>query len=144
MNPKLMMLERLMIARKRVRDVASAASTAAEAESARARGAQEAALGALDGLYESAAARLTGRGLAELELFALERTYGEAVLDEAKRRAEEQARAAEGARAVLLGKARELRTTEKARDRVRGELHARAAKREQRTSDDLGSRRRPR
>lgn len=140
MKRKIMMLHRLTTARKRMRDIASSASQHAEEARLQAERVEMSAQSELETLLDDAEARFAAASHAnELLMFAREHAHAKTALEGARTAADRRRSEAEKKRAILAERARELKTSERVRDRLVAELDSKIKQSEQKTADDLAA-----
>jgi flagellar export protein FliJ len=138
---RLQMLGRVREARKRLRDAAAGDLAAAEAEMAEADERHEEAIAGLDEVKDRVVAELA-EARTVLALWAYEHEHRVAAgnVTDAARVVEVAREESARHRAVLVTRARELKTAEKVIDRTRADVRSDERRAEQKLSDDLSGR----
>ncbi|MCK6551728.1 hypothetical protein L6R52_38195 [Myxococcota bacterium] len=144
MIAKVSMLNRVLTARKRLRDAASAASAQAEALRLDAEHREHAVEAGIGRLLAGAGARFAAAEdpANELLSFQLDREHAHTALAIAAEHTAKQRAEADKKRAELAAKARELKTSERALDRTLDAIEAVEKRQEQFLADDLTGARR--
>lgn len=140
MSKKLKLMHKLVDARKRLRDVASASLAAAENDRLSALIRTEDAQSERRTLLDEAAARLqAARSVDDLVRFEAERALAEHIVHHREQELARSAEIAEARRVVLNEKTRSMRTSERILEREKKLIAGEERKDEQKSSDDLAS-----
>jgi flagellar biosynthesis chaperone FliJ len=138
MTRKLKVLGRVRDARLKQRDATAAATSQVEAAEQAAEAERQAAVEALDALYDQSAARLQrADGVNALLELEAERHSLARYLDEARRAHEAAVQRGNAARAILREHERALRTSEKLIEREETTIDTSERREEQRMNDDF-------
>jgi flagellar export protein FliJ len=141
---KLQILGRVRDVRKRLRDAAADDLAAAEATEAAADERRSRAAADVDEVHETVRARLDeSRSVRALWTLEHEHRLAVDILDEAKVAVTVARDDTARHRSVLIHRARELKTAEKVIDRTEAGVRHDEKRAEQRSNDDLASRKRP-
>jgi len=139
MSPRAKKLKRVVVARRKMRDMAAGALAGAEQEVTTAKALKAEMRATLDALMESSVDSMRkGVGVEALWQLEASRTWVNASIDAKQKDIEVKEARAESLRADLRARAGEARRSEKILDSQKAEDAQRIARNEQKASDDRG------